>query len=223
MPKMHTAIPAGRLGLRGDSHHLELLTIQHADVADALERDAVVYPDADRAGHGDDPVFADAYRWMSRQLSTHTHPTIPFDADAGSMFWLWAQTTREALAAQARAAAQTEPSVLLRVRMRRNRVLLSDFDAWHGVLNRHTVLSEDQLAELERAVERDVHYQTPFEQTLEVSYGASWRYESLDEATAAAVRDTWQHCLVERPRRGAHTQACVTHLEKDDVIDIVHL
>jgi hypothetical protein len=219
-----TLIPAGKLGLRSDKSTVEMLTVQAASILDILHRDTVARPDLGQSDYFEYPEYARAYRWMSRQVAARAEVPAWFDPEAGAMFWLWAHTTRKALVDQARSAALSDAAqVVLRVRIPKSRVVLSDFDDWHCVLNVFPVYDADERSAFEAAVAGGLDYASAFEETLEVSFGSRWRFDELDASTVAALEQTWQHCLVERPRRWNATQGCVAHLELSDIIDIIEL
>jgi hypothetical protein len=90
-------------------------------------------------GRGDliDPAFFDAYAWIRRVAARRGL------GDAWPV-WLWAKTTRYELVRQVRDAAREQPgSVLITARIHRSRLLLSEFQEWHSVLNHGPVLPAD--------------------------------------------------------------------------------
>jgi hypothetical protein len=102
---------------------LSLITVQSRDAYEALHRDGVLHGDP-RLG---EPDYAEAYAWMSDQMGRRVPENGP------GMLWLWARVRRSAVIDHARA---NPGSVLLSVRVARDRVLISDYLDWHQVLNR---------------------------------------------------------------------------------------
>ena len=206
-------VPPGRLDLKHDSQSLELLTIQHEDVYSRLQSDGVVLPDISKSSYFEIPTCATAYAWMSRTLAEGRETHESFDPTAGAMFWLWAHVTRRALVSDA--GAYGPGHVLLRCRLPRQRVLLSDFDAYHGAFFGDLIYSEE---ELERAF-ADEDFQTPLQEELAGKYGYGWSLFDLEPQERSRVQATWANMLVSTTRReGRWTQACVSHLEAGDVI-----
>ena len=104
-------------------------TVQHPEVWQRLQRGEAVHGPA--LDHKDDAMFRDAYAWMMRQMDA-----LP-DADAassGTPVWVW-PTRVDLREATFRRWAKDQRMVLLTLEMQSDRVLLSDYDAWHFVLN----------------------------------------------------------------------------------------
>ncbi|MEG3614655.1 DUF3841 domain-containing protein [Isoptericola haloaureus] len=102
---------------------LTLVTLQSREAYQVLARDGVLCGDPMLG----DPDFSEAYGWMAEQMR-HRLPTT-----GNGMLWAWARTPRTAVVEHAR---QVPGSVLLTLRVARDRVLLSDYIDWHQVLNR---------------------------------------------------------------------------------------
>ncbi|WP_436702383.1 DUF3841 domain-containing protein [Nocardioides sp. BYT-33-1] len=115
--------PLGR-GRLGDltANPLTLWTFQAPDAYLALTETGALGPSPEF----EDPDLAHAYPWMRR----HAGSRLP--TEGRGLLWLWPMTTRRSLREQAKHAGR---DVLLTVRMPREHVLLSDFGAWHVVLN----------------------------------------------------------------------------------------
>ena len=102
-------------------------TVQHPEVWQRLQRGEAVHGPA--LDHKDDAMFRDAYAWMMRQMDA-----LP-DADAassGTPVWVW-PTRVDLREATFRRWAKDQRMVLLTLEMQSDRVLLSDYDAWHFV------------------------------------------------------------------------------------------
>lgn len=118
--------PPWRLRCDLDADPLTLYTVQSAEAADEL------FATGELRGRveTEDEVFADPYVWMSARMTE----LLGAHGEGDGMLWLWAKEKRSCLAS----ALKADPpgSVLLTVSIARERVLLSDFGAWHSVLNR---------------------------------------------------------------------------------------
>jgi hypothetical protein len=124
-----TAVLAGRLGCDLRADPLTLYTVISAEAWATLQRDGVLTGREDLA----DPAFIEAYTWMRSAAARHgLGDTWPV--------WLWAKTTRYELVNQVMHDARHQPgSVLITARIPRSRLLLSEFQAWHCVLNQISV------------------------------------------------------------------------------------
>lgn len=108
-----------------------LWTIQTAEAVATLERTGVLIANAGEPN----PLFAAAYRWLSRQMTHRIGPA----AEGARPLWAWHAwggkkrprpdlRCREYLEAGTRGAR-------IELEAADNRVLLSDFSLWHSVLN----------------------------------------------------------------------------------------
>lgn len=104
---------------------LTMHTIQNRDAYETLVNDGVLIGDSALGW----TEFQEAYSWMHRQMD-HRLPGGP----PRGLLWLWPTATQARLRDDAKHA---RGEVLLTVRVRRQRVLLSEFRDWHAVLNRH--------------------------------------------------------------------------------------
>lgn len=116
---------------------IRVWTVQHRDAVAAAERRGYLSGDHGRGFDADDfdadgrPVrngFAHAYGWMRDRMAE----MVPdFSGDHPVWAWLKRPSTRPAVWRQDAGAA----SVLVSAAVPRCRLLLSDFDGWHAVLN----------------------------------------------------------------------------------------
>ena len=111
-----------------------LWTIRHAAEADILERTGVLRA----SGRWAPRELAPAYRWMAAQLTARVGPP---PARGAYPLWAWhrwkgLQQAKPDLRASAHLRSG-QPGVRVAFELDRDEVLLSDFDAWHAVLNRH--------------------------------------------------------------------------------------
>jgi len=112
---------------------LTLWTIRHRDEFSILMRDGVLRADEAQVDKG----FHLAYQWMGKQLAKNTEPP------SGCVYPLWAwwrwqgsQRPMPDLRSGAHLPKGT-PGVRIEFTIELSEVLLSDFDAWHAVLNKH--------------------------------------------------------------------------------------
>jgi hypothetical protein len=127
------AVPRGRLGYRTSGDPLLCHALIDAGAYEQLRSTGRVGPDAAhvRGSEVSSPEFAAAYDWMRWQM----HRRI--DGYTGRYpMWLWARIRRYDLTSLVRhSAAEFPGQVLLTLRVPAGRVVLSDFMAWHSVLN----------------------------------------------------------------------------------------
>jgi hypothetical protein len=116
------SVPRGRIAYDIGAPVLLLHTFQSEAAFEGLLSTGRIKPDPARA----DPDFAVAYAWMLRQMEERL-PT-----QGGAALWLWAKIRRRDLMSHCR---ESRGEVLLTCRVPRERVLLSEFDDWHQVLN----------------------------------------------------------------------------------------
>jgi hypothetical protein len=219
-----SAVPPGRIDLACDDKIIEMYSIQHADVAKALEQDGVVHPKLAGSPFGNIEQFVTAYCWLANRLRALADTPAGFDPEAGAMFWGWARITRRELCrAVSEEARRHEPSVLLRVRLARSRVVLTDFSDWHDVLNSRNVYGRADKEAFEEMWAAGGVYANELERDLEATYGEGWGVIPLTMADTERVRATWPLCIVERPRPGAYVQGVCAHLEAADVVSVVPL
>jgi hypothetical protein len=117
-----SAVPPGRIAYDIGASILLLHTFQTEDAFEELLSTGRIAPDPARA----EPDFADAYAWMFRQMDQR----LPTRGDGA--LWLWAKIRRRDLVSN---CSRSRGKVLLTCRVPRERVLLSEFDDWHRVLN----------------------------------------------------------------------------------------
>ncbi|UPL15695.1 DUF3841 domain-containing protein [Microbacterium galbinum] len=116
------AVPAGRIGYDLDADVLLLHTIQTAAAFASLLETGELRQDPQLT----EPAWPDAYDWMNRMMTERLTTT------GTTAWWLWARIARSELVLLCGRAAG---EVMLTCRIPRGRVLLSEFDEWHSVLN----------------------------------------------------------------------------------------
>lgn len=164
----------------------------------------------------DDPVDPFAYAWMAQQVRDR------LGADESTWpLWCWARTTRSDLVSSARRYLRlARGTVLITARVERERVLLSDFSAWHMPLNGAPVWAADLDDDaLDRAID-DWHdlvdREVPDRNTRP---RAGWPQPVL-----AAMTKSWPDIFDSSAwTRRTYVQACIAELRADDVLDAVRL
>ncbi|WP_171042457.1 DUF3841 domain-containing protein [Sinomonas gamaensis] len=116
------AVPPGRIGYDTTAPVLLLHTVQTEEALQELLDTGRLNPDPARAMEG----YDDAYAW----LLSHMEKRLP--TRGNGMVWLWAKIRRDDLIHNIR---YSDGKVLLTCRIPRERVLLSQYDDWHQVLN----------------------------------------------------------------------------------------
>ena len=135
------------------SERLRLWTVQAAAVLETLEREGVLRADPARA----DVDLRPAYEWMAARLAEKVPPP------PGCTLPLWAWLRWDGLARprpDLRAAGHLPPGtrgVRIAFEMPVKKVLVSDFDAWHAVLNGVPYVPEE--ADYEAVMRRFEHLQ----------------------------------------------------------------
>lgn len=204
------AVPPGRLGYDLTAPRLLLHTVIDEDGYETLRAAGVLRADPSRTP----PEFQEAYAFMRAEHARR----VP-GSTGGPLLWAWARTTREHLVDTVRQTARCRerPQVLLTCRVPRERVLLSEFVAWHDVLNRCLVVDDLPPQAQEEAIEafweqreRDGLGELPL---------AQW-----PPALREQVLRSWQRIFDRRAHaRGSTWQGCVEHLETGDVVDAVRI
>jgi hypothetical protein len=117
-----SALPPGRIAYDIGAPVLLLHTLQSEDAFEELLFTGRIAPDPARF----EPDFADAYAWMFRQMDQR------LSTQGDGALWLWAKIRRQDLLSN---CSRSRGKVLLTCRVPRKRVLLSEFNDWHRVLN----------------------------------------------------------------------------------------
>ena len=123
-------------------------TVQHPEVWRKLQRGETVHGPA-LAGM-DDAMFRDAYAWMMRQMDALPDADV---ANSSTPVWVW-PTRVDLREATFRRWAKEQRMVVLALDMLPGRVLLSDYDAWHFVLNYWYLAGEHATDRFHRWTER---------------------------------------------------------------------
>jgi hypothetical protein len=182
----------------------------HEDGYETLRATGVVRADPTRSHQ----EFAEAFAFMRVE-----HARRIAGSTGGPLLWAWARTTREHLidTVKQTARCQERPQVLLTCRIPRERVLLSEFVAWHDVLN--TCLSVDDLPQEAQEAALDAFFDERDRDGLGELPLAQWPPALRDR-----VLRSWQRIFDVRAHpRGSTWQGCLEHIEARDVLTAVEV
>ena len=111
-----------------------LWTVQPTTVVEELEKEGVYRCNPQKAPCLSDGSFTNAYRWLVKQMYT-----IIGNSPKGINYpvWAWYITDKKHQRPDMRKSAFRvfEPSCLIELEVPDNEVLLTDYNAWHCVLN----------------------------------------------------------------------------------------
>lgn len=116
--------------IRSKDPTIKIYTFQHIDVLKVLEKEGVFYPKERNIFKNPDDRkwFGSSYNWMKNQMNQR------LDNYSGETpIWGWIEQPGNISVRKSFGANQ----VRLTANVDRNRVLLSDFDLWHAVLNNY--------------------------------------------------------------------------------------
>jgi len=192
---------------------MTLWTIQSKQAWESMETSGTLRGDSVKA----EPSFFSAYEWMSRQMKLRIGPSS--DSTANPL-WAWYQWRGERQRKpDLRAGGHLEKGAMgVRIEFEANerRVLLSDFDLWHYVLN-YWFLPVSE-AEGDRFEAKLAAKGLSFFKTKPLPNG---RYHRVIEAS-------WQHIFdldfkptdIAVPRKQKCVQACLWEIGLDQVSDV---
>ena len=125
-------LPAGRQPFDIDAERVHAVTLLSAAAFEVLRRTGSVGPTPELVPvAGDLNGFAAAYDWMRWQMALHVDGYM-----GGFPMWVWARIRRGDLVGNLKAqAAGGAWSVAVTLSIPRERLLLTDYLAWHDVLN----------------------------------------------------------------------------------------
>jgi hypothetical protein len=149
-----------------------LWTIQDMKAWDRLQREGALRADGRRVS----PYYRHAYLWMSDQMRLWLPPHPARFPLWGWCHWQGVNQRRPDLRASGHLTKGTT-GVRIEFELPEGSVLLSDFDSWHCVLNRHFLSinekEDDAFArELERA---DVEWRWPYPEPFHARVVSSWQ------------------------------------------------
>lgn len=117
---------------------MRVWTFQSPEVYETIMTYGVHHADIERGSY----EFKNAYDWMVEQMSER----IPAGKTPGYPVWVWYKWDGKNIRPDLRRMEfrdREEDMYLLELEIPDNEVLLSDFDAWHAVLN-DSIISEDE-------------------------------------------------------------------------------
>lgn len=107
-----------------ETETVTLCTFQSPEAYEMLRKEGVLIGDPTRGWE----EFQEAYAWLDRNMDDRGIP-----GPAGALLWLWPDPSARRIRTHAR---QARGEVMLTVRLPAEKVLISEFDDWHAVLNR---------------------------------------------------------------------------------------
>jgi hypothetical protein len=160
-----------------------LWTLQPICVWEALQAEGVLRVDDQH------PRFEDGFRtpydWLRRQMAARTH-----GYQGGYPWWAW-HSPKPDLRSERHGIGMGQEYVRMELRVDKSRVMLSDFDMWHCVLNGcYLALDEQEDADFDAAWDRRLcskHWRVKSE---------NWPPAMWDEFRAQ-VAESWVRCLDE--------------------------
>lgn len=205
------AVPPGRMGYDISADRILLHTIQTKEALDALLSTGELVPDNSLA----EPSFADAYRWMLRQMAAR------LATDGAGALWFWARIRREDLVDCCR---QARGEVLLTCLVPRERVLLSNFGDWHSALNRSPLVTDvkgESHAEYESRLDLVLD---AFEDRVRKAGAHGRGMRSWPDDLRAEVERSWEGVLDPAAYgRFQFWQGTMHRLYSDDIVEAVRI
>ena len=208
--------PFGSRWLGGslNESRLRLWTVQSEAAYRELAETGVLCADSRYA----EEDFEPAYRWMQEQAAAR------LTTNGGGILWLWARRHRRFEFE----AKYDKGDVLLEVAVPFERVLLSDFDEWHSVLNTSFAVGPAPGETADQWWARAEPLMDDFDDRLRacgVSPGGMQDVGSWPEDLRAEIEESWE-CIFDHEvwsRTGAHVQAVVHELRAMDVVRAVRI
>jgi hypothetical protein len=139
---------------------------------DQLQRQGVLRGDGRRVA----ACYRYAYRWMADQMRLRLPPHCAKFPLWGWYQWQGAKQCRPDLRASGH-LAKGQPGVRIELELPEDTVLLSDFNGWHSVLNRHFLsISEQEDDAFGRELERaGVEWRWPYPEPFHDRVVSSWQ------------------------------------------------
>ena len=160
---------------------IELWSIRSARVVDVVRDKGVLRGDEAHV----DPVFLPAYRWMIGEMKTR----IP-GYDGKFPVWAWARKPD-----MRRVGHRPIKESLVRIGFRADpeRILVSDFDAWHSILNGHALALNErewEASELWTRAQVEASWQRVFDLEVLARADRRWRGHAppVLQATVGEIR-----------------------------------
>jgi hypothetical protein len=187
-----------------------LWTIQDMRAWERLRREGVLRGDGRRVS----PYYRHAYGWMSDQMRLRLPPHCASFPLWGWYRWQGRRQCRPDLRASGH-LAKGVPGVRIELELSEESVLLSDFNGWHCVLNRHFLSINEQedeavARELERA---GVEWRWPYPEPFHARVVSSWqRIFDLEAGDAE-----WCGPLSERSIQATFWELTISQIRRVDI------
>lgn len=204
--------PPWRLRCDPEADPLTLYTVQSVEAFEWLRSGGELRGDPALG----EEHFAEGYAWLSARMREH----LGRHGAGEGMLWLWARERRHDLVDQLR--AESSAVVLLTVSVARERVLLTDFDDWHDVLNR-------RLHVPVRPGESDDQWWARAEPLMDewdarVGQHRSQPLESWPATLRSELEASWLPIVAPGPSPDTrHVQATIRMIRRDDVVRAVRV
>lgn len=194
---------------------MRLWTVQHAPALDVLERTGVLRADGRRA----ERLFREPYRWMMARMR---------ERGAGTgRFPVWAWHTPKPDLRRPRHLPGGAEGVRIEFEVDPSRVLLSDFDGWHFVLNDHYLPTS--AADQDRFFERWDARISELRREMPDAPKAAWD-AALDSHFRGEIEASWHRVFdlplmravfeEDMPGHDQEVQACVEEVRAEDVVRV---
>lgn len=152
-----------------------------------------------------EPCFVESYEWMREQMAKRI-----LEYGGAWPIWAWARPRLSLWEESARWPLGT-PFVCIELRIAAARVLCSDFQAWHMVLNRGPVY---------------------FTEAEDAEWDAHPNYDRMDDALRMQVRATWERvfdldafvhapCWYGGDASRQWVQAVIEEIHREDVVRVI--
>ncbi len=155
---------------------MRLWTIQGIEIYNQLKREGIAY--CTKPEWGDDPTFIYGYNWMAQQMRQRIGEP-PIEGIEYPM-WAWFQYDSHKKRKPPRSPYDIPEgiSAYMEIEMPEKDVLLSDFSAWHAVLNQWPI---DDWKEIDRVIER-----------LVKNAGRDLEYKEYPQELRDRIEKTWE-------------------------------
>jgi len=127
---------------------MKLWTVQADDARQQLIKDGMLVGSWDRI---DDSMFESAYRWLVKQMIKRGL----MDSDKHPPVWAWSTKPEPGTVEEWSAPESKDSFVLMEIEVPDNKVLVTNFDAWHCVLNDGFCSFTDE--EMDNYFDRDLY------------------------------------------------------------------